>query len=87
MINDFAPRGGNKEPAVHRDVTMELEQYPEDKTEKDLEEHVAPAIRGHMRDLLRCMANRSKPVATIEQLQSAVHRLSRESLPATAAAA
>jgi hypothetical protein len=67
MSYDFAPRGGSKEPAVHRDVTMELEQYPEDKTEKDLEKHVAPAIRGHMRDLLRCTASRGKPVATIEQ--------------------
>lgn len=66
MSYDFAPRG-SKEPAVHRDVTMELEQYPEDKTEKDLEKHVAPAIRGHMRDLLRCIASRGKPVATIEQ--------------------
>ncbi len=64
---DFIPRGGSKEPAVHRDVKMELEEYPEDKTEKDLEKHVAPAIRGHLRDLLRCMASRSKPVATIEQ--------------------
>ncbi len=64
---DFIPRGGSKEPAVHRDVKMELEEYPEDKTEKDLEKHVAPAIRGHMRDLLRCMASRGKPVATIEQ--------------------
>ena len=31
---------------VHRDVVYELEKYPEDKTEKDLERHVAPAIRG-----------------------------------------
>ena len=29
-----------------RTSTYELEQYPEDKTEKDLERHVAPAIRG-----------------------------------------
>ena len=28
---------------VHKDVTYEFEQYPEDKTEKDLETHVAPA--------------------------------------------
>jgi predicted dehydrogenase len=67
MSYDFAPRGGSKEPPVHRDVTMELEQYPEDQTEKDLEKHVAPAIRGHMRDLLRCSASRGKPVATLEQ--------------------
>ena len=35
-----------------RTSTYELEQYPEDKTEKDLERHVAPAIRGHMQDFL-----------------------------------
>ncbi len=62
---DFIPSGGGK--GVHRDVTYELEQYPEDKTEKDLEQHVAPAIRGHMKDLLSCIATRGKPVADIEQ--------------------
>ena len=46
---------------------MELEQYPEDKTEKDLEKHVAPAIRGHLRDLLRNIVTRGQPVADIEQ--------------------
>ena len=54
-------------PAVHRDVTYELEQFPEDKTEKDLERHVAPAIRGHMKDLLACQASRGRPVADIEE--------------------
>jgi hypothetical protein len=44
-----------------------LEQYPEDKTEKDLEKHVAPAIRGHMKDLLRCIETRDRPVADIEE--------------------
>ena len=53
--------------AVHRDVAYELEKYPEDKTEKDLERHVAPAIRAHMLDLLRCMETRERPVADIEQ--------------------
>ncbi len=62
---DFTPQG--KGEAVHRDVTMELEQYPEDKTEKDLEKHCAPAIRGHMRDFLAAIATRGKPVADIEQ--------------------
>ena len=47
--------------------TYELEQYPEDKTEKDLEKHVAPAIRGHMKDFLAAIATRGKPVADIEQ--------------------
>jgi predicted dehydrogenase len=65
MSYDFIPRG-NGNP-VHKDVTYEFEQYPEDKTEKDLERHVAPAIRGHMRNLLSCIADRSKPVADIEQ--------------------
>ncbi|MBY0375568.1 MAG: gfo/Idh/MocA family oxidoreductase, partial [Bryobacteraceae bacterium] len=49
------------------DVAYEFEQYPEDRTEKDLERHVAPAIRGHMADLLKNIASRGKPVADIEQ--------------------
>ena len=47
---DFIPLGKGK--PVHRDVVYELEQYPEDKTEKDLERHVAPASRRHMQDFL-----------------------------------
>jgi len=62
---DFTPVG--KGQPVHRDVTYELEQYPEDKTEKDLERHVAPAIRGHMKNLLAAIDSRGKPVADIEQ--------------------
>jgi predicted dehydrogenase len=62
---DFTPSGGGQ--PVHRDVTYELDQYPEDKTEKDLETHVAPAIRRHMQDFLSAIANRSKPIADIEQ--------------------
>jgi predicted dehydrogenase len=65
MGYDFTPLGEGQ--PVHRDVTYELEQYPEDKTEKDLEKHVAPAIRHHMKDLLRNVASRGKPVADIEQ--------------------
>jgi predicted dehydrogenase len=65
MSYDFIPQG--KEEPVHRDVTYELEQYPEDKTEKDLEKHVAPAIRHHMLDFLRAIEKRSKPVADIEE--------------------
>ena len=62
---DFIPQGRGE--AVHKDVVMELEQYPEDKTEKDLEKHVAPAIRGHMKNFLDCIGTRGKPVADIEQ--------------------
>jgi len=66
MSYDFIPVEKGADP-VHKDVTYEFEQYPEDKTEKDLERHVAPAIRGHMRDLLAAIDARSKPVADIEQ--------------------
>jgi hypothetical protein len=65
MSYDFIPFG-NASP-VHKDVVMELEQYPEDKTEKDLERHVAPAIRGHMLDFLKAIETRGRPVADIEQ--------------------
>jgi predicted dehydrogenase len=65
MSYDFTPQGEGK--AVHKDVTYELEQYPEDKTEDRLEKHVAPAIRHHMKDLLAAIQARSKPVADIEQ--------------------
>lgn len=63
---DYIPLGKG-ESAVHKDVTYELEQFPEDKTEQDLEKHVAPAIRGHMRDLLAAIDKRSRPVADIEE--------------------
>ena len=63
---DFTPMGGNAKP-IHVDVKMELDEYPEDRTEKDLEKHVAPAIRGHMRDLLAAIESRGKPVADIEE--------------------
>ena len=63
---DFIPEGKGEKP-IHKDVSYEFEQYPEDKTEKDLERHVAPAIRGHMRDLLAAIDQRGKPVADIEQ--------------------
>jgi predicted dehydrogenase len=62
---DFIPQG--KGEAIHRDVVMELDQYPTDKDEKDLEKHVAPAIRGHLQDLLACIATKRRPVADIEQ--------------------
>jgi predicted dehydrogenase len=63
---DFIPQGGNEKP-VHADVRYELDEYPVDRTEKDLEKHVAPAIRGHMRDFLSAIAARSRPVADIEE--------------------
>jgi len=63
---DYIPLEKGAQP-VHKDVKYELEEYPEDKTEKDLEKHVAPAIRHHMQDMLAAIDARSKPVADIEQ--------------------
>jgi len=62
---DFIPSGNG--PPIHRDVTYELNQYPEDQTEKDIEKHCAPATRRHMRDFLSCIQTRGRPVADIEQ--------------------
>jgi hypothetical protein len=63
---DFNP-AGKPQAVTHRDVTYELEQYPEDKTEERLERHCAPAIRYHMKNLLVSIANRGRPVADIEE--------------------
>lgn len=65
MSYDFIPNGDGQ--PVHRDYLNELEKYPEDQTEKDLEKHVAPAIRWHMLDLLKARETRGRPVADIEQ--------------------
>jgi predicted dehydrogenase len=65
MGYDFIPARGGQ--AIHKDVTYELEQYPVDKTEPRLEKHVAPAIRGHMKNLLENMASRGRPVSDIEE--------------------
>jgi hypothetical protein len=46
---------------------IEHDKYPEDVNEKDLEQHVASAIRAHWKDFLSAVQNRSKPVADIEQ--------------------
>lgn len=62
---EFIPRGGGKK--LEGKVGFELEEYPEDKTEEGIEKHVAPAIRGHMRDLLARIADRGRPVADIEE--------------------
>jgi predicted dehydrogenase len=63
---DFVPSSKDGKP-LHEDVVYELEQFPEDKTEKDLERHVAPAIRGQMKNFLECIASRGRPVADIEE--------------------
>jgi predicted dehydrogenase len=63
---DFIP-AGKREPALSGKPLMELEKFPEDKTEKDMELHVATANRAHQQDFLRAIASRGKPVADIEE--------------------
>jgi predicted dehydrogenase len=68
---DFIPDGGT---AIHRKwndanakYPVDSDKYPEDKTEKDIEYHVAPAIREHMKDLLKCTVTRGHPRADIAE--------------------
>ena len=56
-----------KAESLAQDVEYELDQYPEDRTEKDLEKHVSPAVRNHMRDFMKCVESRERPVSDIEQ--------------------
>jgi predicted dehydrogenase len=63
---EFTPVG-QREPELVGGALFEYEKYPIDRTEKDLERHVASAVRGHMRDFLAAIASRGKPVADIEQ--------------------
>ncbi len=67
MRYDYTPVGKGKAKAIHRDVVYELDKYPEDRTERDLERHVAPAIRRHIQDFLAAIRTRGRPVADIEQ--------------------
>jgi predicted dehydrogenase len=62
----FTPLG-KKEPTQTGKALYEEDRYPEDRTEKDLERHVASAIRRHMQDFLRAIASRGKPVADIQE--------------------
>jgi predicted dehydrogenase len=64
---DFIPTG-KKEPAESGKAVFDpVDRYPEDRTEKDLELHVASANRAHQRDFLKAIASRGKPVADIEE--------------------
>ncbi|HTU91602.1 MAG TPA: Gfo/Idh/MocA family oxidoreductase [Gemmataceae bacterium] len=63
---EFTPAGKDK-PTLTGKALYEYDRYPEDEHEKDLERHVASAVRGHMRDFLRAIETRGRPVADIEQ--------------------
>lgn len=63
---EFFPAGSNK-PTLSGTPLLEEDKYPEDKTEKDLERHVASALRRHWLDFLKTREERGRPVADIEQ--------------------
>jgi predicted dehydrogenase len=65
MGYEFVPNEGPG--AVHKDVRYELDLFPEDRSEAELEKHVAPALRAHMKNLLGCMQTRARPVSDIQQ--------------------
>lgn len=65
---EFTAQGGGKR--LTGEPLLELDKYPLDVTDVKairLEQHVASAIRGHMRDFLQAIDDRSRPVADIEQ--------------------
>jgi predicted dehydrogenase len=62
---EFFPLGSKKAALSGKAVI--LDTYPEDKTERDIEIHVAEANRRHQLDFLKAIASRGKPVADIEQ--------------------
>jgi hypothetical protein len=63
---EFFPTNAKK-PTLSGTPLLEEDKYPEDKTEKDLERHVASALRVHWRDFLKAREERSKPVSDIEE--------------------
>jgi predicted dehydrogenase len=64
---DFFPTGEKKPAESGKAVFDPEEKYPEDKTEEDMELHVATANRAHQRDFLKAVAERGRPVADIEE--------------------
>jgi len=69
---DFTPL--DRGQPIHREwndadakYPVDSDRFPEDKTEKGIEYHVAPAVRAHMKDLLQCSERRGRPVADISE--------------------
>jgi len=62
---EFIPRGRGER--LTGKALYEYDKYPEDETEKDLERHVASAVRRHYRNFLNAIDSRSRPVSDIEQ--------------------
>jgi len=63
---EFFPSGAKK-ATLSGTPLMEEDKYPEDRTEKDLERHVASALRRHWLDFLGARENYGKPVSDIEE--------------------
>ena len=65
---DWIPASGSKVERT-RKALLEYDKFPEDEKEKDLERHVASAMRGHWRNFLAARAQRGQmlPVADVEQ--------------------
>ncbi|MCU0913233.1 MAG: Gfo/Idh/MocA family oxidoreductase [Planctomycetes bacterium] len=62
---EFIPQG--KGEKLQGKALYEYDKYPEDETEKDLERHVASAMRRHWRNFLDMVDTRGRPVSDIEQ--------------------
>jgi predicted dehydrogenase len=69
---DFTPLDGGQ--PIHREwndtaakYPVDSDKFPEDKDEKGIEYHVAPAIRAHMKDLLECSERGGRPCADINE--------------------
>jgi predicted dehydrogenase len=66
MRADFIPTDKSVKP-IHFDCVYEREQFPEDVNEKDIELNAAPATRLHMKDFLKAVDSRGRPVADVEE--------------------
>jgi len=62
---EFIPNG--KGEKLSGKALYEYDKYPEDQTEKDLERHVASAMRWHWKNFLEMVETRGRPVSDIEQ--------------------
>jgi predicted dehydrogenase len=69
---DFTPLGIGT--PIHREwndadakYPVDSADFPEDKDEKRIEYHAAPAVRKHMKNLLECTASRERPCADIAE--------------------
>jgi len=62
---EFIPSG--KGEKISGKALYEYDKYPEDQTEKDLERHVASAMRWHWKNFLAMVETRGRPVSDIEQ--------------------